>query len=371
MKVNPYIYPYIPFMNLSNKKNLWRLKDPKIFTFIDLKKFLLKIRFPLAKITGRTLQEKIINIFLDRNFLYGPAENIIQNKEIWLEKIKYFSLQNKPILFTIHGFPFKIPCPLKTDRRYPDLGEILSLLKLFYITKSIDKIYQPGAEIFIIGEGAFAKFTSITKKEWIAYRNYLKQFISKLNLDKKIHIIDLIKLEQDRKFNKTFKNYYKNLKYSYKNNDKEVNKKINSTLDSVFRIISTRNYSDEKIMDIYNDKVKTPKILKIRNDLKKMAFEAVFKYHTYLMTRDSLNFVESQVPHSLPLTVSPKLGRIGIYPISPNCTRLPYHGVPIYNQKNGRITIEYLIDIKRTEKEYIPVYLKKDKEDKPLFYIQK
>lgn len=369
MKSNPYVYPFEQFRDLSDKTIRWRFNQPLIWEDKDLKRFLSMLNFPLAKSGVGSVEEKIFSIFLDKNYLYGPASNILPDKEMWLGKIKHFTLKNKPLQFTIHGFPFKIPCPLKSNRNYPDLGEVLALIKLKSIVNSIKQVYSPGAKITIIGEGGFAKFVGVTENEWIKYRNTIKQMIKLLGFSKEIRVVDISLLEKNSEFKKIFTRIRSNLLKHYKQHDPKTIDKIEGTLPSVLRIISTEKIPEEVLMDIYNEKNKDPKIVKLRRQIEKKALDSVFNYHAYLMTRDELGFIQKLVPNSLPLTVSPKPNRLGVHPISPNCTRLPYHGVPVYYVKDNQALIEYLIDLKRSNKKYTPIFLTKDHENKPFVYL--
>ncbi|MBI2021851.1 L-tyrosine/L-tryptophan isonitrile synthase family protein [Candidatus Daviesbacteria bacterium] len=369
MKANPYVYPFVPFKDLSDKSFRWKLGDPQTYSVDQLKDFLNhKISFPKAKIKGKTLVEKIFNIFLNKNILYGNPDDILVDKDLWLQRIRYFTSKNKPLQLTIHGFPFKIPCPLKSDRKLPDLGEVLSLYKLNSLLESIKSAYKPGAQVTIIGEGGFGKFVGISNKEWQNYRNFLKKLLKNLSLSN-IKIVDIANLEKDKSFNKTFNKIKTKLEKLYKERNEAMVKKINGTIDSVFRIVSTRDLPIETVMDIYDEKNNDPKIVGLRREILDFALRSVFEYHAYLMTRDELDFVNKTAPHSLPLSVSPKRGRLGVYPIAAEVDRLPYHGVPVFNSKTKEISIEYLIDIKREAKKFTPVHLQGDKDPKPFFYI--
>lgn len=366
MKANPYVYPFIEFKNLSDKSIRWKLTPPRTINSIDLIKLLNHQKFPKLTVTGKTTAEKIFKIFLNKYYLYGDANNIVQDKNDWIQKLNHFINQNLPISFTIHGFPFKIPNPLKTNRIHPDLGEVLALYNLKSFIENIKHVYKPGATITIVGEGGFAKFVGVDDNEWVEYRNFINQLLKDLKIENIIKIVDIADLEKNPNFEKTFRKIKSNLKKSYASRDNEIVAKVEGTIDSVLKIISTKQYDEPLLMDIYNNKINSPAFLKLRKNLYKKSLESVFNYHAYLMTRDKLNFVDSVAPHSLPLSVSPKRGRIGIFPLSRNIKRLPYHGVPVLN--NNKVSIEYLIDIKRSNKTYQPVHLQKDSDHQPFFY---
>ncbi|MEK7188562.1 MAG: L-tyrosine/L-tryptophan isonitrile synthase family protein [Patescibacteria group bacterium] len=370
MKSNPFVYPFVPFKDLSDKTIRWKLEEPSKINFRELKKILKRIKFSSAKIKGKTIEDKILSIFLDKNHLFGPSSFITRDKKLWLEKIRYFTSRKKPLLFTIHGFPFKIPCPIKTDRKVPDLGEILIMLKLNSVWESITKIYKPGAKITLITEGGMGKFVGVSEEDWKTYQIQLRKFVKLLNFSKKMNLVEISEMEKNNDYKKIFKKTLNEIKKLYKSKDKLIIDRVGKTFDSTYRIVSTENYNEETVMDIYNEGIKAVRIVKLRSALKKKTFESIFNYLAYLKTRDTLNFVEKIAPHSLPLSVSPKPGRLGIIPISAYCKRLPYHGVPVYHREKNIFTIEYLIDLRRKPGKYEKVYLKEDWENRPFYYIE-
>ena len=77
MKANPYVYPFIPFKNLANKNIKWQLMPREDFTFKKLEQFVANISFPIATTQGKSLEEKILSVFFDNNFLYGQRVSAV------------------------------------------------------------------------------------------------------------------------------------------------------------------------------------------------------------------------------------------------------------------------------------------------------
>jgi len=133
LQSNPNVYPYVPFYDLSDKNIRQNIVEKKYISEEDLRKVVSRISQPNFSLSGKTEAEKILSIFEGDQIRFGPKKFIIQGKAGWIDRLNYFIRQNIPIQFTILGFPFKIPVPLKTNRVYPDMGEVLSLIRLHFI----------------------------------------------------------------------------------------------------------------------------------------------------------------------------------------------------------------------------------------------
>jgi len=371
MKANSYIYPYVKFANLNYKDIKNNFIKEKQVSFKEIKELVFSIKNPQPFIGGKTKAERILSIFVDENFLFGPVEYVESDKKQWLRKLNYFIEKKEPIQFTILSLPFKIPVPLKTNRILPDMGEVLFLLRLNLITELIQKEYLPGAQITILAEGIFSSFVGVPPKDADDYYNRI------LDLNKRLGFknIKIIPLDLIEKYVDDFKGVYDDkvadLKKLYEDNDKEFLKKYNNTYDVLCKIISTKDNNEKTLMDVYNDQINdnvvSDEVLKIRNNIKDKAHKAVFKYFAFFQLRDDIDLLEQLVPHSLRLSVSPKKNRLGIIPINKETNRLPHHAVPVF--ENGKFTLQYLIDIKRDDNKYIPVYLKNDPDINPFYYI--
>lgn len=373
MQSNPYVYPYTPFQDLSNKNFTSIFKEKKTISLSDVQAILQRLPVPPPHISGENIAEKILSLFLDENYLFGPASYIEQCHKDWLTKMNYFIHENKPLQFTLLGFPFKMHVPLKTNRILPDMGETLSIHRLYVLTQLIADIYVPGCVITIFTEGAFGDAVGVPGDECDHYRDYLQKLITILGYDKTLKIIDLREMEKtvpdfDDRYKKRTE-YFRDL---YEKKDSEYMKKFEGTASAIKRIVATTMYDEQLLMDVYNDDLRdedaSQAVVTARKDIEKRMREAIFQYHGYLQVRDDINYLSHAIPHGLSLSVSPKPERLGIIPIHKDCIRLPYHSVPVYYRSQNQFFLEYLIDIKRSGHEYTPVYFEQDGEDKPFYY---
>lgn len=375
LKSNPYVYPFVPFKNLADKEMKAKFTGPVQISTEELKSLVNDLQADSILVTGSDTAEKIYNFFIHDDVRFGPEEYISANRAQWQEKFNYFISQNKPLQFTILGFPFKMPVTIKTHRRSPDLGEVLALKRLHKITEAIKNFYHPGAIITVITEGVFGRFNTMSVKECDGYKKAIESIITAFGWDDTLRVIALDEMEKlDPNFNSRFEKKVKELEEKYNVKDPEFMKKYEGARESITRIINTRDLkaSEETLMDVYNNELVddqvNEEVHKIRKYIEKQTHSTLLRYHAYLMVRDDLNFLEKTIPHALTLSVSPKPNRLGIIPVHKNCIRLPYHAVPLVNMHEKTFSLEYLIDLKRMNQTFRPYIWTDDNEKTPFFY---
>ena len=372
MKSNPVVFPFVEFQDLSNKKIIKNFLKPRIIDWKEIENLLSVIKKPNLNLLKKTsVEEKIFDVFLDDNFLFGKKEYILNYKKYWIEKLNYFTKNKKPIKFTLLGFPFKAPLILKTIRNAPDMGDVLVLNQVKNFVLTIKEIYNPGAIVYIITEGCFGKFTGIRRKNIEKYHQFLKKIIKKLNFESFIKIIPLDKLETYDGFKKIYKEQIINFKKKYLEKDEDFIKKYKNAFPSIFHIVNPGTKNILFLMDVYNNdlEIKDKEINKKRKDLQEKTHKAIINYFSYLKTRDILNFLEKEVPNALWLSVSPKPERIGLLPINREINKLPHHAMTLFYRNKNKFLLHYYIDILRLSLKLQPVYLIDDIEKKPFFFI--
>lgn len=373
MRSNPYVYPSINFPNLLSKAHSKKEMVHRNVNWKNIKQDIKKIKYKTPKVTGKTVEERILSIFLDPCFLFGSRTFINDSKKEFLNTICHFIKLKKPINISLLGFPFKMEVPVKTNRFLPDMGEILVLNKLFFLAECIRKEYPPGVKINIFTEECFAQFAKNNNINAKAYVKNIGTIINKLNYSRVIRTISLSDVEKLPEFKKTFSKNITIITRDIKSKKGKGHKKYKKSFTSVFRIISTKNISDDILLSIYRVKninflSKTERF--VYQKIAKQTEIATIKYLAYIKTKDDLQFVKKILGTYLPLTVSPKHGRIGILPIRKDVVILPYHGVPVKDVKSGKWDIRYLCEIKYGVGKYEAVYLKKDRDKNPFYYLR-
>lgn len=376
LKSNPYVYPYVPFENLANKQLKNNFVSSKKIDWANLNDLVAKIRIPQPVISGDIVGEKILSIFLDENYRFGPREYIEDNKGEWLKKFNRFLNKNEPLKFTILGFPFKVPVPLKTNRKYPDMGDVLALFRLKLLNDHIKNLYPPGGITFVFTEGVFGRFTGIAEETWLKYAQFLKELAERLNFSESVKFIDFAEMEKAvPDFTERIKDKVTQLRELFAKKDQEFMNKYTGAYESIYRIVKPESLDEIILLEVYNDELSDENISevarRVRSQLRKDTHEAIFQYYAYLALRDDLDFINQRVPGALTLSVSPKPNRLGIIQVNAECTRLPHHGVTVYYPEREQYSIEYLIDIKRRERRFEMVFLEGDPDDKPFYYSAK
>lgn len=372
MKSNPYVYPYVPFVDLSDKKCTAFFETEKTVDAGSIRDLLAR-HFPLAlKLEGDTVEERILSVFLDDEVRFGEKGLIADLRTHWIEAIRFFTRSNRQLEFTLLGFPFKAPVPLKTSRVLPDLGELLVIARLKKLICILRDTYAPGARITVFTEGGFAPLVGVGREEADEYAKRLNELNEAFG-DESIVLRSLSEMEGTvLDFHALWEAKTQHLKELYKIHDRAMVNAYEGAYDSIFRIVSTRREDMMILLDVYNENLADNEVSaeagRVRKKLHDEADEAVFRYHAYLQVRDDIGFLARAVPHALALSVSPKPYRLGIQPIGKGCIRLPYHAVPVLNVRTDAVTLEYLIDLKRGNGVVTPVRLENDPEQAPFYY---
>jgi len=372
MRSNPCVYPTIDFPIFSTELKVNKSFNRKDASFREIEKEIKKIKYKNPKIIGKDIERRILSIFLDATFLFGPNEYIYKSRKEFFDTILFFVKQNKPISLSLLGFPFKAEVPIKTNRILPDMGEVLVLHKLFFLTQCIKKEYAPGSIITLFTEERFAEFANVNRKNAELYIKGIKVIVKKLGYSKSIRIESLSSVEKFPEFKKVFSKNKATTAHEVKVESGIGYEQYLKSFPSVFRLISVNKISDDILLSIY--RTKNPDLLSqnIRSfyrKIEKQTKAATIKYLAYIKTKNDLDFVNKRIGRCLSLTVSPKIGRIGILPIDKNINKLPYHGVSVKNSLTGEWNIRYLCEIKYDNKKYIAVHLKGDYDKQPFFYL--
>lgn len=377
IKSSPHVYPYTPFDDLSNKELKSVFKKHKKIDWKKVKEIISDQVLDINDLDidkSQSKKEQLYQLFTNNKVRFGDLELISIDKDLWLKRFEYFIKKDEKIVLTILGFPFKVPLLLKTNRDLPDMGDVLALNRLNNMVELVKEIYPQGARIVIFTEGSFAGFSEHSPKVVAEYEDFLEEMVKQLGFTKNLKLFKLGKMEREPSFENLYLENIKHFRKLYEQKDEEYMKRFEGTISSIYRVIPPKVNNINLLCDIYNDNLAqkrlTNKIKKIRKSLKERSQETTMKYHAYLKTRDDLDFIQKTFPHSLPLSVSPKRGRIGLLPINENITKIPHHALTIYDAKKNKFDLVYYIDLLRDGSEYTPVYLAEDPEDKPFYYIK-
>lgn len=83
MQHNPYVYPFVPFEDLSNKNILDRFTKEKKVNFSEIQELVKKIPAPEPNIISEEIEDQILDIFLNDEYRFGPKEIVENDREFW------------------------------------------------------------------------------------------------------------------------------------------------------------------------------------------------------------------------------------------------------------------------------------------------
>ncbi|KAH7131272.1 pyoverdine/dityrosine biosynthesis protein [Dactylonectria macrodidyma] len=104
---------------------------------------------PLARITG-----KIVSLFDSYLRFQGPDDKWEQGgRQVFEARVRHFTSQGAQIQMCLPAFPCKSTNTNKVIGTSPDRGEALALNHLHSFVEAVEKIYKPGAKLWVISDG--------------------------------------------------------------------------------------------------------------------------------------------------------------------------------------------------------------------------
>jgi pyoverdine/dityrosine biosynthesis protein Dit1 len=370
IKPNPYVFPTKDFYDLHDRDVRWRSGDDgdrDLAYFIDLLSPFVEIAPPRA--SGGDAFETALSLLDSEEVRFGDSPFL--QREHWVKLLKD-GKQRGRIQFTIFGFPFKMPVPLKTDRFAPDAGELASLLRLNSLMFALEQILETPCELTIFAEEGFAKLVGVPEDEAFKYFEMVRIFAADPQLSRRIRVVAISEMESNPKYPELFeKNRQQNLK-AYAAEAPDYMKGFDGAQPSFYRVLNTRGVDESTLAEVYSDDQDSQiskKALKVRTGIREAIGPAIAAYFGYLKTRDDLDYIAEVVPHAVQLSVSPKPYRLGVQPVHKDIEILPYHGVPVWSRST--FTIKYLYDLKREDKYFKKLGLSSDIDGAGAFlYVQ-
>jgi hypothetical protein len=289
-----------------------------------------------------TVEERILSIFLHGEVLFGDPAFIPANRAAWLERITTFTQKGAPIEFVAMAFPYKVPNPLKTDRKAPDVGEALMLRRFQAVLDAIADVYPPGGHLTILEEGILGRCQGVPASRIAAYRAGIDQVTALAGVDREritYHSLDDM-VERIPNFEARWIHEQERLRELWQQNDPAVRSAYATTVAAQRTSAPTWDYDPDVLADVY-DPDKTESALRYPRDyIDKVAHRQFFAYRSLLALRDSTGYLHDLRPFALKLTVSPKPENLAVLPVNTWSKILPYHGVPVLDD-GGRWTIHY------------------------------
>lgn len=354
-KASSYISVVHPF-EIPLSKNIFFQQKKVYLTNFDMKKFvknkikhLIYSDFKENIRRKNTISEKIFSILTNKIVCCSTRKDLEGIKKDYILSLERSINKGIPITFNITQFAFKIPNPLKSSQRKPDLGELAFLSQLYDLTKLISCVYKPGAKFIIYGESyIFYKLVKIDEKEATTYFKIIDNWIKLLDWGRNLILYDLRKLESKvPNFRKEYQHNLQLIRDGLSSGDKKIVDEVSRVVSTLYTSINTRKYPVSILMKIYRKTHHMTSILaRIKENLLKVAQNNSVPYLAYHKTINTSNLTSILFPNSLKLSFTPGPNKISLHIINRQSRLYPYHGVPLID-KDKSVVVKYEVDLIR------------------------
>jgi hypothetical protein len=365
---SPYIFPFRPFRHLDRSVETAQFTGDRTVDEGYFKAIIEVLAPRLDVAEGGALEDRLLDLFVDPRVVFGNPDFIRSRAEEWKQGFRKAIARGEPMLFSILGFPYKMPVPLKTNRRLADFGEVASLAGLNEIGKAIARVYSPGVKIHVFTEGPFSQLNGMPRDLADQYFGSLQGMVDRFGLGEHIVLQDLSRIiDEQPDFDDAWKQVTEEIRQRRDRGDPKTLDAIRDALPVRFHNIANPGVGEDEIRRAYlNDE----SAASLRASIQARAEEGVLRYRAFLEARDRISLLERYAPGALAMTVSPRPGRLGVRPLPAPADVLPYHGVPVWNPHQRILEIEYLWDLTRGNGRYERIYLAGDPEHKPFLYVR-
>lgn len=320
--------------------------------------------------SGATVAEKLLNIFLDPEVLFGNPSFIPEHRELWIEKFGYFIDRNEPITFVSMAFPYKVPNPVKTgERRAPDLGEALMLRRFAAVLDAVSRVYEPGAELVILEEGILGRCQGVDPRDIAAYRAGIEDVVRIAAVSDRIrfHSLDDMAVRIPN-FEARWYFEQERLRRLWDEGDPYMRQGYGETYPGSRLSVPTRDYDPAVLVKAYCEDETDSALRYVRQYVDYVAHRQFFAYRALLNMRDTTGYLEDIAPGNIKLTVSPKATNLAVLPVNGRTKTLPYHGAPL-RDADGSWTIEYHAAL-GAHGDLEALYLENSADPSPIGYVK-
>ncbi|KAL2173266.1 Pyoverdine/dityrosine biosynthesis protein-domain-containing protein [Thermothelomyces heterothallicus CBS 202.75] len=132
---------------------------------------------PLKTADNDPRAEQIVDLFDSYLRYQGKDDKWVDGgRTYFTERVRHFTAQERPIEFCLPAFPCKSSNRDKVTGPDPDRGEELALERLHDFVEAVERIYGPGAKLWIISDGhVFSDCIGVDDADVDAYGEKLKQ----------------------------------------------------------------------------------------------------------------------------------------------------------------------------------------------------
>ncbi len=298
---------------------------------------------------------------------HGPQTIDKLGKKVFFAKIRRFVEEKEPIKIFFIAWPFKNYLnPLKTNRKTPDLGELIFVQRLLQINGAVQRKYPPGIEWTVLTEGeVYRDLLGASKEDAVLYLEGMKKFIKLLKGEEIIKTRDLKAEVQGSEFEEK---YQRSLQIFREWDESWIS--FNTTIKPFIKVMfHSQDVSDIPLGDLMMifygeewDLTSRQKELKLSmlTEARKMAekYVAFQEAKTEIISRKFagyLHFGITYSSHRFSFEIPTK--------------RPPHHGVTLTSK--WHFDLVYLIEILKRPEQFAAVYVEDDQEKQPFYYKRK
>jgi pyoverdine/dityrosine biosynthesis protein Dit1 len=244
------------------------------------------------------------------------------------------------LLFVLPACPFKDQNPLRTlaGAAYPDVGEVAFLVSLHLLALALYQVHPFGADWVILSDGTlYADIFGITEVEAVDYRERLRTFRNRLNMQGTVSIIDLKAVLQNfteavgaDTFGAVRDTITKRI-HSYRGSVEPTGKAFQRLMQAMRWNLSTRQLTETQspsaiweILSADDSRTLDSTLLDDRSETDERAAQAAVEYATTNLLLRYCNVIEATFPGSLRATVHPKPGQLAVRALG---SAYPWNGV--------------------------------------------
>lgn len=365
---SPYIFPFAPFRHLDKTTADAVFLPPRTVSVPEVLRWAAPFAPRLELPAGDTLARRVLALFLEPGVLFGRREFVESRADAWLALLDDAIEAGRPIEFTILGFPFKMPVPLKTNRRDADFGELVSLARLNEIARAVARVHAPGSRFHVFAEGPFHELNGISRRWADDYFASLQALATRFGIDTNLVLHDLnVVADELPGFRRLWQETTEDIRARRDAGDPKVLDAVRDALPVRFHNIANPGVTDDELRRAYLDDGTADTL---RASIAERAEAGVLAYRGFLEARDRANLLDTLVPGGLGATVSPRPGRLGVRPLPAPADKLPYHGVPVLGRDLTHLRIDYLWDLRHGGGRYQPVHVAGEADTAPFVYVE-
>ena len=315
------------------------------------------------KLSGGTA-ERVMDVLMNPVIRRGDGVLVSEAEEQYLEKMSAFIQKSEPIQIVFQGFAFKCHNPVETLRQSPDLGELATIKRVIDINETVKRIYPPGLHFTALTEGkSYMKLFGADANEVELYKSRCEEFARLLDAGGLIGLIDFMDLVPDEK--RFFEESRNEERYVNPVDVEQFTPVMMRSMPIIERVTFEDLFS---IFGYSKDKGLTEFQKEFARYLRFGAKDLAIKYLAIQRVKKKQNIINNHFPGHLYFSTTAKHDRYSFHPIHRKTRLYAHHGVPVLG--SDKVDIVYLGEILSNPDIYTAVYIDKDTENAPFYFLK-